>query len=90
MSATLDLGRRIELVSMDPHFRDITIGLYERNRDVQPEYLAHSYSSFAGTRERVEFVIRAMEVLGALDRVDGWLRFSCGARHQLGVGRVFL
>src|SRR5450432_4027205 len=90
MGSTLDLGRRIELVSMDPHFRDITIGLYERYREGQPEYLAHSYSGFEGTRERVDCVMRAMRVLGGLGQAGGWLRFHCGAKHQLAIRRVFL
>jgi hypothetical protein len=90
MGSTLDLGRRIELVSMDPHFRDITIGLYERRREGQPEYRAHSYSGFEGTRERVDFVMRALEILGGLEQVGGWLRFRCGAGHQLAIRRAFL
>src|SRR6266849_1247530 len=90
MGATLDLGRRIELVSMDPHFRDITIGLYEQNRNGVPEYVVHSYSGLDGTPQRVGFVARAMEVLGGLELADGHLRFSCGARHYLAVRRVFL
>src|SRR6266568_7735655 len=90
MGATLDLGRRIELVSMDPHFQNITIGLYEQRRGGEPEYLVHSYSGLAGTRERLDFLIQAMAVLGDLTMVGGWLRFSCGVGHQLAVRRVFL
>jgi hypothetical protein len=90
MGATLDLGRRIELVSMDPHFRDITIGLYEQTRNGVPEYVVHSYSGLDGTPQRVGFVAQAMEVLGGLELADGHLRFSCGARHYLAVRRVFL
>ena len=37
MPQTLDLGERIELVSMDPHFHDISIGLY-RQDDGGPAY----------------------------------------------------
>ena len=90
MAHTLDLGARIELVSMDAHFRDITIGLYEQVRDGGPQYLVHSYSGFDGARQRLDFLIQAMKILGGLDEVDGRLRFSCGARHQLGIRRVFL
>jgi hypothetical protein len=90
MGSTLDLGRRVDLVSMDPHFRDITIGLYERYRDGVPEYLVHSYSGFEGVRQRLDFLVQAMATLGALDLSGGWLRFPCGARHQLAIRRVFL
>jgi hypothetical protein len=90
MGFTLDLGRRIELVSMDPHFRDITIGLYEQRRGGAPEYLIHSYSGLEGTRQRLDFLVQAMAVLGGLTTAGGWLRFPCGAGHHLAVRRVFL
>lgn len=90
MAHTLDLGARIELVSMDSHCRDITIGLYEQHRDGLPDYLVHSYSGLGETRRRLDFLVHAMKILGGLDQVDGRLRFACGARHQLGVRRIFL
>jgi hypothetical protein len=90
MGSTLDLGSRIELVSMDPHFRDITIGLYEQRRGAAPEYLIHSYSGLPGTRERLDFLTQAMAVLGGLTVSGGRLQFPCGVGHQLAVRRVFL
>jgi hypothetical protein len=90
MGCTLDLGSRIELVSMDPHFRNITIGLYHQQRNGAPEYLIHSYSGIEGTRQRLDFLTHAMEILGGLQVVDGRMRFPCGARHQLAIRRVFL
>src|SRR2546430_2450729 len=78
MGSTLDLGSRIELVSMDPHFRNITIGLNQQQRNVAPEYLIHSYSGIEGTGQRLDFLTRAMEVLGGLQVVDGRLRFQIG------------
>ncbi|HTM47294.1 MAG TPA: hypothetical protein VL285_01340 [Bryobacteraceae bacterium] len=90
MGLTLDLGRRIELLSMDPHFHDIAIGLYEQRHEGLPQYLVHSYSSLDGTRQRLDFLIRAMATLGGLEVSNGWLRFPCGAGHQLAVRRVFL
>jgi hypothetical protein len=90
MGKTLDLGGRIELVSMDPHFHNITIGLYEQQRGGTLEYVVHSYSGVPGTRERLDFIVRAMQVLGGLELVDGRLRFPCGAKHQLAMRRTFL
>ncbi|MEO7649414.1 MAG: hypothetical protein ABIZ80_03025, partial [Bryobacteraceae bacterium] len=43
-----------------------------------------------GTKERLDFLIRAMKILGGLEEAEGRLRFACGARHQLGMRRVFL
>lgn len=90
MSLTLDLGRRIELVSMDPHFQDISIGLYRQERDSGPRYLVHTYSRKEGAGERQDFVKHAMHVLGGLEEQDGMLYFSCGNPHQLAVRRIFL
>ena len=33
MGQTLDIGKRIELVPMDPHFHDITIALYQQGQE---------------------------------------------------------
>jgi hypothetical protein len=86
MSSTLDLGRRIELVSMDPHCADITIGLYE-----QPDgYVVHSYSSLPEALPRLDSIRRAMQVLGGVAERQGRLSFPCGARHFLAIRRTFL
>src|SRR5580698_3726781 len=90
MSLTMDLGRRIELVSMDPHFHDISIALYRQETESGPQYVVHSYSQKEGTRERLAFVIRAMHVLGVLEENNGRLYFSCGSPHQLAASRIFL
>ena len=45
MGRTVDIGRRIELVSMDPHFHNISIGLYRQSRPAGPEFLIHTYST---------------------------------------------
>jgi len=90
MVQTRDLGRRVELVSMDPHFRNITIGLYRQDREGRPHYLVHTYSHLPGAGERIEFVRRAAQVLGGVERADDWLRFSCGLAHQTAARRVFL
>ncbi len=86
MGSTLDLGRRIELVSMDPHCANITIGLYEQ----RGEYLIHSYSAVPEARLRLDAIRHAMQVLGGLVEQQGRLGFPCGARHQLAMRRTFL
>jgi hypothetical protein len=93
MSGTLDLGRRVELVSIDPHFLDISIALYRQQGVPGPTYLVHSYSKRPGAKQRLEFVARAIAVLGGLQAVPGQslaLRFPCHAEHPLACRRVFL
>ena len=90
MGQTLELGGRVELVPLDPHCSDITLALYRQDREGQPEYLVHSYSRLEGAAERVEFVARAVQILAGAERVEGRLRFRCGAAHQAAVKRAFL
>lgn len=93
MGETLDLGRRIELVPMDPHFHNISIALYRQDAGDGPVFQVHSYSNRDGTRQRVEFIARAMLVLGGLEPVRGEtrkLRFPCRAEHPFACRRVFL
>jgi len=90
MPATTEIGRRIELVSMDPHFRDISIGLYRQDSDAGPEYLVHTYSQKPGAAQRIEFLNEAMAVLGGMQKVGPRLRFTCGGTHQLTVRRIFI
>lgn len=93
MTETLDLGRRMELVSMDPHFHDISIALYRQPSGPGTTFLVHSYSRRAGIEQRLEFAVRAMAVLGGLEALPGEplkLRFPCGSEHPLACRRVFL
>lgn len=91
MGQTLDLGRRIELISMDRHCGDITVGLYEQQHTDGPSYRVHTYSQHPGSADRIAFLVRAMEVFGGLVPVpDGSLRFPCGSRHLMAIRRVFL
>ena len=88
MGQTLEIGSRIELVPMDPHFNDISIGLY---RQEGPAYRVHTYSPIEGATERIDFVTGAMLLLGDMARTsEGLLHFSCGAAHELAVKRLFL
>ena len=89
----LDLGRRIELVAMDKHCQDITLGLYEQADDYGTSFLVHTYSPREGAATRAGFVSRAMAVMGGMesDRShDPKLRFSCGKPHRVACRRVFL
>ena len=94
MGRLLDLGERVELVSMDPHFHDISISLYrETGEGGASAYLAHSYSGKEGAAERLAFVMRAMAVMGGMvpaPGAPGRLAFACGAEHRAAVKRLFL
>ena len=93
MGETIDLGRRMELVPMDPHFHNISIALYRQEGGDGPVFQVHSYSNREGARQRVEFVARAMALLGGLEPVPGEtrkLQFPCRAEHPFACRRVFL
>ena len=91
MGETVDIGRRIELVPMDLHFHDITIGLYCQERDEEPAFLVHTYSRLEGAKRRIAFVRKAMKILGGMELTsDGLLRFPCWAEHELACKRIFL
>ena len=91
MGQIVDIGRRIELVPMDPHFHDITIALYRQQRDEGPVFLVHTYSRIGGVQRHIEFVNKAMMALGGMDLTpDGLLRFPCRSAHELACKRVFL
>ena len=94
MQSVVDIGRRIELVPMDPHFNDITIGLYRQGANHghnAPVFLVHTYSHISGAAERIEAVVAAMQVLGGmLKNADGLLRFPCNSAHEAACRRVFL
>lgn len=93
MGLTVDLGRRIELVPMDLHFHDISIGLYRREGVAALEVLIHSYSRRPGTRERLEFIAESMTVLGGMELLPGeslGLRFPRGSDLPVAARRVFL
>jgi hypothetical protein len=93
MPATLDLGRRIELVSMDPRFHNIAIALYETIALYEREahkYVVHSYSRLDGTAERLNFIRGAMQAMAGVESAVGGLRFSCGEAHRAAIRRAFL
>ena len=84
----------MELVSMDPHFHDISISLYrETGADGASGFLAHSYSGREGATERLAFVMGAMAAMGGMVPAPGQpgrLAFACGGEHRAAVKRLFL
>ena len=95
MTRILDLGTRIELVSMYPHFHDISIALYERkleNGDF--EFQVHSYAGKEGVNECLDYVISAMVILGGMIRSDNpeqkIVHFHSGLQHRKACKRIFL
>ncbi len=93
MAHIADLGSRIELVSMDPHFHDVSIGLYRRPAaGGGPEFLVHTYAGRDGAAERMAFVAQAMRTLGgmAVSAEPHAVRFPCRAEHGRACKRVFL
>ena len=93
MKRTGDIGNRIELVPMDPHFHDISVGLYREELDGVSTYRVHTFSSIEGSSERIEFIVAAMVVLGGMERTEEaapLLRFHCGHQHEKAAKRNFL
>ena len=94
MGRLLDLGERLELVSMDPHFHDISIALYRSAGEGGASgFLAHSYSGKDGAAERLDFVMQAMAAMGGMGPAPGQpdrLAFACGGQHRAAVKRLFL
>ena len=97
MRRIVDIGRRIELIPIDPHFQDITIGLYRQQitdattgKDF-PAFLVHTYSQMTGATERIEEVAQTMQTLGGmLKTAEGLLYFPCKNTHEAACRRVFL
>ncbi len=94
MGEVKQLGRRIELLSIDPRFHEISVGLYERvDAAGGASYLAHSYSPLAGVAGRIDDLAGAMVTLGGMERVEGeagTVRFPCGEGHRTAVKRIFI
>lgn len=97
MQRIVDIGRRIELIPIDPHFHDITIGLYcQQIADATtgtdfPVFLVHTYSQITGATERIQEIVQAMQILGdMLTTPDGLLHFPCKHIHEAACRRVFL
>ena len=97
MRRIVDIGRRIELIPIDPHFHDISIGLYRQQvADATtgtdfPGFLVHTYSQITGATERLQEVVQAMQTLGDMrTTAGGLLYFPCKHAHEAACRRVFL
>ena len=90
---TLDLGRRVELLSMDPHFHDISISVYRCEAGGGASYLLHSYSRREGAGDRLAFLAGVMRATGGMVPAGGnplTLRFACGHAHVTALKRLFV
>ncbi len=95
MGQITDIGTRIELVSMDQHYQDISIALYEQEGDAgTPRFLVQTYSRKDGASARAEFIVEAMATLGGVETITdvsgAAVTFPCGAKHLAAVRRLFL
>ena len=91
MSQTPYIGKRLELVSMDPHFHDISIALYQQEQNDRLVFLVHSYSRKEDAGERIASLVSTMKILGGLESEDdGLLYFPCGDAHEQAIKRIFL
>jgi hypothetical protein len=61
------LGSCIELVSLDPHFHDVSVGLFIKNGVMT----VSSYSSIDGIKDRIEVIRDRCVRLGDVETVEG-------------------
>ena len=61
------LGRCIELAAVDPHFHDITVGLYLRDRILT----IHSFAQIEGKEKRIEAIRDRLCALADIDPLHG-------------------
>ena len=93
MGKTLDLGRRIEIHSMDKQCQDISVSLYRQDTSAGPRFLVHTYTSSEEATGRVAFIRQAIVTMLGLqpeDEESDWLKFRCGGEHLRALKRAFL
>ena len=93
MGQTRDLGRRIELHSMDPHRQDISLGLYRQIHQGRSGYLVHSYSGVGAVEGRLSAIregLAAHAGMVPMEGQPGLLEFPCGNDHEKALRRTFL
>lgn len=74
-------GRCLELVSIDPHFHDITVGIYLSDGVVT----VWTFSGRVGVEDRIQQIRDLLVVRGDMVAVDGTrnqARFECGIVHE--------
>ena len=74
-------GNCLELVSMDPNFENISVGLYMKDGVCT----IWTFSSKAGVSARIEQIRDQLVTLGGVEAVGGTtnqVRFACGGLHE--------
>lgn len=74
-------GKCLELISMDPHFENITVAIYRKGEILT----VWSFSQKPGVSERIREIRDQCVALGGLVAVENThnqARFWCGARHE--------
>jgi len=74
-------GRCLELVGIDPHFHDVSVGLYLKN-DV---FTTWSFSRRPGIEARIEQIRGLICAFGDMAPVPGTInqsRYTCGQTHE--------
>ena len=73
-------GWNVEMVTMDPHFQEITVGLYAK----EGTFTVWTFSQKPGVEERIRKIRDQLVALGGMAPVDGThnqTTFSCGQDH---------
>ena len=60
------LGTRVELVSTDKYFRDVSIALYAKEEAEGWRFLVRSFARYDGLQARIGYIIKAMGTLGGM------------------------
>ncbi len=74
-------GNCLALVSMDPHFNNISVGLYERGGVAT----VWTFSTRPGADRRVQQIVDQLVALGGMERIgdgEARARFPCGHLHE--------
>ena len=74
-------GNCLELVSMDPNFENISVGLYVKDGVCT----VWTFSRKAGVEGRIEQIRDQLVALGGMEAVEGatsQVRFACGGLHE--------
>ena len=73
-------GKCVELISMDPHFKDISVGVYRKGEALT----VWTYSQETGVRGRIRQIRDQLVNLGglvAIENTHDQARFPCGTLH---------
>ena len=74
-------GKCLELVPLDRHFHNISVGLYVK----QGIFTVWTFSGKSGAAERIQVIRDQLVVLGGMEPIEGtWnqARFTCDVLHD--------